>query len=287
MIGSPACINPLDSLKSAPRGAFTLIEISIVLVILGLLVSGVFVGRDMIQAANVRATLSTKGEFDVAVATFLNRYNYLPGDTRRPELFGGAARARTDARGDGDWFVEGQTDAWVAGNGVSRNRSQCYEALLFWGDLHDAGMLNKTSGVATDACLPVQMTPENGLAAYLPSSNWGEGVFWMLARNGPTEPTHHHYLLVAVNFIRTNGAINVTNHAAIPVAAAYNIDLKLDNGMPNSGNVRTGQLLNPGAAGSSYNTWDTDAGACSVSADPTRYRLSGGTGCTMAIQSQF
>ena len=40
-------------------GGFTLIELSIVLVIIGLLVGGVLVGQDLIRAAGVRAQISS------------------------------------------------------------------------------------------------------------------------------------------------------------------------------------------------------------------------------------
>jgi prepilin-type N-terminal cleavage/methylation domain-containing protein len=44
--------------QSALSAGFTLIEISIVLVIIGLIVGGVLVGHDLIRAAGVRATIS-------------------------------------------------------------------------------------------------------------------------------------------------------------------------------------------------------------------------------------
>ena len=40
------------------RQGFTLIELSIVLVVIGLVVGGVLVGQDLIRAAGVRATIS-------------------------------------------------------------------------------------------------------------------------------------------------------------------------------------------------------------------------------------
>jgi hypothetical protein len=51
-----------------------------VLVIIGLIVGGVLVGRDLIQAAAVRATITQIEKFNTATNTFYTKYNGLPGD---------------------------------------------------------------------------------------------------------------------------------------------------------------------------------------------------------------
>ena len=59
---------------------FTLIEMSIVLVIIGLITGGVLVGRDLIEAAKIRAQITQVERFKTAVQTFRTKYNGLPGD---------------------------------------------------------------------------------------------------------------------------------------------------------------------------------------------------------------
>ncbi len=46
---------------------FTLIELSIVLVIIGLIIGGVLVGKDLIKAAEIRATISQINKYNHAV----------------------------------------------------------------------------------------------------------------------------------------------------------------------------------------------------------------------------
>lgn len=59
---------------------FTLIELSIVLVIIGLIVGGVLVGQSLINAAAVRAQVTQIEKFNSVVNTFYGKYGYLPGD---------------------------------------------------------------------------------------------------------------------------------------------------------------------------------------------------------------
>ena len=70
------------------RSGFTLIELSIVLVIIGLIIGGVLVGRDLIHAAEIRKTIKQTEQFDAAINTFRNKYNCLPGDCTKPAEFG-------------------------------------------------------------------------------------------------------------------------------------------------------------------------------------------------------
>jgi prepilin-type N-terminal cleavage/methylation domain-containing protein len=60
--------------------AFTLIEMSIVLVIIGLIVGGVLVGQSLISAAAVRAQISQIERYQTAVNAFRDKYSGLPGD---------------------------------------------------------------------------------------------------------------------------------------------------------------------------------------------------------------
>src|ERR1700752_3577159 len=59
---------------------FTLIEIAIVLVIIGLLLGGVLKGQELITAARVRNLISQQDGVKAAYFGFLDRYRALPGD---------------------------------------------------------------------------------------------------------------------------------------------------------------------------------------------------------------
>jgi prepilin-type N-terminal cleavage/methylation domain-containing protein len=62
------------------QSGFTLIEIAIVLVIIGLLLGGVLKGQELITAARVRNLISNQDGVKAAYFGFLDRYRALPGD---------------------------------------------------------------------------------------------------------------------------------------------------------------------------------------------------------------
>src|SRR5476649_1014388 len=81
---------------------FTLVELSIVLVIIGLIIGGVLVGRTLIEAAAVRAQIAQIEQFKTAVNTFRTKYNALPGDMLNATATAVGMTSRSGQPGDGD-----------------------------------------------------------------------------------------------------------------------------------------------------------------------------------------
>ncbi len=61
---------------------FTLVEIAIVLVIIGLLLGGVLQGQSLIRSMRVKDIVATAKDLTIASQQFKDRYRYLPGDWR-------------------------------------------------------------------------------------------------------------------------------------------------------------------------------------------------------------
>ena len=90
-----------------PLKGFTLIELSIVLVVIGLIIGGILVGQDLIQAAETRSQITQIEKYNAAVNTFRLKYNCLPGDCLNVTAFGFPPRGQYAGEGDGDGILEG------------------------------------------------------------------------------------------------------------------------------------------------------------------------------------
>lgn len=143
-------LHSFSSSKSATKLGFTLIELSIVLVIIGLIVGGVLVGQDLIHAAGVRAQITQIERYNRAVNTFRGKYNgQFPGDmnSTTAKTFGFAARGACLGQGDGDGVITGVQGSGGSGCGADPgnnygNEESAGETTMFWSDLTYANGMN-------------------------------------------------------------------------------------------------------------------------------------------------
>lgn len=75
---------PPASHNQVTQSGFTLVEISIVMIIIGLLIGGIFGGMKLIDNASVQRTVQDIKAIDTAIITFRDTYRALPGDIRNP-----------------------------------------------------------------------------------------------------------------------------------------------------------------------------------------------------------
>lgn len=70
----------MNSVPMRSKRGFTLIELSIVLVVIGLIVGGVLVGKDLIETSRIRQLGMELQQIKTAITTFRGKYDCLPGD---------------------------------------------------------------------------------------------------------------------------------------------------------------------------------------------------------------
>jgi len=92
--------------KSSKEAGFTLVEIAIVLVIIGLLLGGILKGQEMITQAKIKNVINDLNGITAAMASYQDRYRALPGDDINAATRWAGAIA---GNGDGQFGVAGTT----------------------------------------------------------------------------------------------------------------------------------------------------------------------------------
>ena len=123
-------------MQLSKQKGFTLVEIAIVLVIVGLLIGGVLKGQEMITNAKLKRIESDNAGIAAAMFSYQDRYLQLPGDDdgadQRFSIYtdGASDPAAADINGDSNGSIEGD---WVgAANEETAN---------FWKHLRAAGLI--------------------------------------------------------------------------------------------------------------------------------------------------
>jgi prepilin-type N-terminal cleavage/methylation domain-containing protein len=191
---------------SHKQSGFTLIEIAIVLVIIGLLLGGLLKGQELITNARVRNIISQQDGIKAAYFAFQDRYRGIPGDY---------PQAQAAANIPGIAALNGGAGVGGNGDGVVANTATATESVLAWVHLSHAGLITGSYTAANN--LPTAGTD-----------------------NSPTNP---YGALMQIHFDNVyQGALgnrtNLKTGNQIPVEIMAEIDRKIDDSRPQSGDFR-------------------------------------------------
>jgi len=195
-------------MKAVQKG-FTLVEIAIVLVIIGLLLGGILKGQEMITQAKIKNVVADFSGISAAYYGYQDRYRAIPGDDPNAGTRWSGAGA-----GNGDGVVTGTYNGTCPTTVVASTTtaSTTAESCLWWDDLRRSGFVAGNGGKqpfnAVTGLLGVQTGDGAGGAAL--------GGF---------------------------GGLIVCS-ANLPDKIATAVDTQMDDGVPNTGTVRG--ILNSG-----------------------------------------
>ncbi len=208
------------------KSAFSLIELSIVLIIIGLLIAGVTGGASLIKSSELRSIITEGRSWAIAVNGFYNQFDALPGDY-------GTEIGVASTDGDGDGTIEGN-------NGGGTN---AYEGRGAWIHLKSAGILDSTILSDVDAVVATALGASgNALGANTPASKI-KSAGWDFDYN--TTSLQNVVVLTgtggtALSASSSNSYVKGTSIAVgvITPTDALSIDAKFDDGVADTGKIR-------------------------------------------------
>ncbi len=214
---------------------FTLIEIAIVLVIIGLLLGGVLKGQELIQNARVRNIISQQDGIKAAYFGFQDRYRGVPGDYP-------ATNAISNIPGVGPGGVCAIAVCGTAPNASNGLIDTNQESITAWFHLSRSGFI--TGSYDGAGALPtLTNTPTNPY-----------GGFMQLINDAIYDPAGG----VARNNVKTG--------AGIPATILGEVDRKIDDGNPSTGEFRFSPFGGALAACMVAPAWDVNTGQANCGA---------------------
>lgn len=214
------------------QSGFTLVELTMVMVIIGLLMGAVLVGQELIKAAEVRAQARQVDALDAAVSTFRTRFNSLPGDMAVATNFMNLAVWPNLQNGDGDRKLYDADPASAYGPHPEIDE-HTGDIAQFWVHLTAAELVN---GAFDGSSTLGESFPEAEF------NGCGIGVFtWVggeLGHQSMVAGVDHYFQIGLQSSPNPGTDDSVVTRNCIDPGQAYSLDHKIDDGFPHRGKVR-------------------------------------------------
>lgn len=218
------------------KSAFSLVELSIVLVILGLLTGGILAGQSLIRAAEIRSVSTDVQKIISGVNVFRDKYMGLPGDITNATRFWGDNAAQC-----ADAAIANGTPGTCNGNGdglmyralAHNNTGEIFQA---WNQLALTGLIEGSyTGLNGPSHISYHSIPGTNVpAGKIANTGWSiSGRIGMF----PGNPSMYAVEYGAFHLIYGTAGTSETDGKALRPEELWNVDTKTDDGRPASGKI--------------------------------------------------
>jgi len=202
----------LKTQATKAKNGFTLVKLSIVIVIIGLIVAGVVGGQTLVKQAKLRSIVTDMNKYKVALNAFQLEYDAIAGDMTNASSYWPSCTnaANNPCNGNGNKYLD--QDGTVK------------EEVRFWHHLSLAGLTGGNyNGSVASAVYDGGINHPAG-----PAEN---SIYSMTVSVWLNQPLYN------ISYARTPGCNNNPNFGALSGKDAYSLDAKLDDGVPNTGSI--------------------------------------------------
>ena len=223
------------------KKGFSLVELSIVIIIIGLLFVGVSAGSSLIQQAKLRTIMNEMRMIETAIKTFVVAYDDLPGDMPNAYDIWGDDCGPNSLAGAGCNGNDNGIVGLTASIGFQPSQTERYR---FWQHMSLAEVIDGSfTGSQSDSCFTSSTIPcHNSNNSF--ESRFSDGLLFVLWDFSPYPAASLPATWNTTNLFKidlnTSGFTANDSGAAFTPQDLYNIDKKLDDGLPSLGTIHGG-----------------------------------------------